>query len=113
MNLQEFTKETLVQIVYAVNEAKGELSKVNAKTPNNVIANGHHIMDDKTKEHVIVVDFDVAITTETTKENKGGVGLQVASLNFGGKFGHKDNNQTFSRVKFSLPLVLPGKPTEY
>ena len=105
MDLKEFTKQTLVQIVEGVKEA------------NNIIANNNahiHVSNNRCdygKQYPITnVDFDVAITATETEGANGGGGLKVASLlSIGGGVESKSENQTVSRIKYTIPLVLGTK----
>lgn len=111
MNLKDFTKETLVQIVNGVLEANEELKDKGAyvsfdapgNTSERYIDNG-----DEGETNVIDVDFDVAITATEAEGANGG--LKVASIiSFGGSLESKTENQTISRIKYKLPLVLVEK----
>ena len=79
MDLKEFTKETLIQIVQGVEE----------------------------------VNFDVAVTASETDGTKGGGGIKVAQILHGGiETSKSTENQSISRVRFSLPLVLDDKKSD-
>lgn len=109
MDLKEFTKQTLMQIVEGAAEANAELSNgayIPYHVPNN--SKGRYIYDDGA--NVVDVDFDVAITAIETESANGGASLKVASLlNIGGCGENKIENQTISRIKYTLPLVLAKK----
>lgn len=106
MDLKEFTKQTLVQIVEGVKEANEEFQDgayVPYLVPHNT--KGRYIYEDGA--NVVDIDFDVAITATETEGANGGGGLKVASfLNIGGALESKTENQTISRIKYTLPLVL-------
>jgi hypothetical protein len=54
------------------------------------------------------VDFDVAVVASSTMGGEGGAKLQVASLlSIGGKASGSEKDETTSRIKFSVPLMLP------
>jgi hypothetical protein len=56
-----------------------------------------------------VVDFDVA----TTAVQEGKTGVKVSVLGIGGELGGKLNNQTVSRIQFSIQTkgaISPGEP---
>ena len=52
------------------------------------------------------VDFDVAITTTESDGKSGGADIKVIPFNLGGNIESKIENQTISRVKYSLPIVI-------
>ncbi len=106
MDLKEFTKQTLVQIVEGVKEANEELKTSNAYITYEKMNNSSSPSLFAKGLNVIAVDFDVAITATETEGVNGGAGLKVAMLNLGGNSESKTENQTISRIKYTLPLVL-------
>ncbi|MCP4551790.1 MAG: hypothetical protein GY834_07065 [Bacteroidetes bacterium] len=54
------------------------------------------------------IDFDIAVTTSSTKEKGGEGGINVYSVKLGGKLSDKDENETISRIKFSLNIAFPN-----
>ncbi len=113
MDLKEFTKETLVQIVQGVNEANDYLAEFDAYVTRDIYKsttgdryldrNGHYT-------HAVNIDFDVAVTATESNETKGGGGIKVVQLFHAGMESSKNNeNQSISRVKYSIPLVLGRK----
>lgn len=108
MDLKEFTKQTLIQIVEGTSEANEAISGSGAKIPTHNIANKKNYVHDGYSHHnVIDVEFDVAITATESDGINGGASLKVASLiNIGGGIENKTENQTISRIKYTLPLVL-------
>ena len=108
MDLKEFTKQTLLQIVEGAHEANNALTSSSARVlieaPKH--ANKYIYKSSDVALNVIDVDFDVAITATETEGNEGGGGLKVAGLSFGGNSENRVENQTISRVKYTIPLVL-------
>ena len=113
MDIKEFTQQALLQIVEGAKEANAELERVNAYIPYTNIGNTkepYSIDDEQTARKIINVDFDVAITATETEGSNGGGGLKVAGFfSVGGNAENKVENQTISRVKYTLPLVLAKK----
>lgn len=109
MDLKEFTKQTLVQIVGGAQEANEVLADTGARVISKAPYNAKRYLDSGGSNYtnVIEVDFDVAISVTELEGANGGGGLKVASLlSFGGGVENKSENQTVSRVKYTLPLVL-------
>ena len=105
MDLKEFTKQTIVQIVEGVKEANSVVSENNAHI---------HTQEESytfgTSYPITNVDFDVAITATETEGSNGGEGIKVMGVfNAGGEIESKIENQTISRVKYTIPLVLGSK----
>ena len=107
MDLKEFTKQTLVQIVEGAHEAnqhfEAQEGRVHIDEPTPYTGKG--------KVPVMIdVNFDVAVTATETEGASGGGGLKVAGLvNIGGGAESKTENQTVSRVKYTLQLELSKK----
>ena len=107
MDLKEFTKQTLIQIVEGVNDANVALQDSGAYITNESLSNSKGPCLFYKKLNVIEVDFDVAITASESEGANGGAGLKVVGLfNAGGSVESKTENQTISRIKYTLPLVL-------
>lgn len=114
MDLKEFTKQTLLQIVEGTNEASEAIGDLGAFIPyTNVNGNGKTMWaydDERCARYVLEVDFDVAITATETEGKNGGASLKVASLiSLDAGVESKVANQIVSRVKYTLPLVLAKK----
>lgn len=113
MELREFIKTAIVDLVNAVVEAQAETEGLATilpirtkeyKTFDIPVEGGHKIVSD--------IDFDIAVTVGS-KEGATGTaeaGIQIAQIfNFGGKHREEAENtsQNVSRMKFSIPVVLP------
>ena len=110
MDLKEFTKQTLIQIVEGVNDANVALQDSGAYITNESLSNSKGPCLFYKKLNVIEVDYDVAITATESEGSNGGASLKVASfINVGGGVDTKTENQTISRIKYTLPLVLAKK----
>ena len=100
--LQDFVKETLVQIANGAKEASEEVLKaggvvnpVNSGFIPNVGKNGTS------------VQFDVALATSEEQSKSGKFGVVVFDIGMGVKGGAKTDTTSTSRVAFSVPLLLP------
>lgn len=104
MDLKEFTKQTLVQIVEGAHEA----NDIFAAKGGRVKIDKPSLVNNRDRIPITIdVDFDVAVTTTEAESANGGGGLRVAGLfNAGGNIENKAENQTISRVKYTLQLEL-------
>jgi hypothetical protein len=116
MELQDFIKNTLVQIARGIESAAAELKGSKAMVnPRNVATahvedgNVYGYLNTQKKFYKVVqkIDFDVAVTAEKTKETKGGLGISVGSINVGTQGRSENAGSTISRIRFSVPMVLP------
>jgi len=114
MDLKEFTKETLIQIVQGVEEANFVLAEKHAHVTSHAIKNSSGgILIDHNYINAVEVNFDVAVTASETDGTKGGGGIKVAQILHGGiETSKSTENQSISRVRFSLPLVLNDKKSD-
>jgi len=62
----------------------------------------------RTTEYAQMIEFDVAITASDTSSVEGGAGISIAPLRLGGSGTSESQQQSVSRVKFFVPLTLPG-----
>ena len=112
MNLQEFIKTALVEIVAGVAEAREEVSKHGASIGSDT-AYGHtkeaKLVTDENGRTMSLVEFDVALSEANAKDTKGGIGVFLGSVALGSQGASHGESSTHSRIKFSVPVVLPGK----
>lgn len=117
MDLKDFVKSVVVDIVNGIKEANNALKDSDAiVNPSNVLPfndSGNlygHILSEKIKSRerpVHKIDFDVAVTASEGKETKGGIAIAIASIGIGTS-GKSDTTQsTTSRIKFSIPIAFP------
>lgn len=115
MKLDEFISNTLKSIIKGVNESK-EYAKNNGAKINPHIGNWDY---DKTyttyyknedgARAISKIDFDVAVITSSSQEIDGEGGINVYTIKLGGKLTDKEKNESVSRIKFSLNVVLPSE----
>ncbi|HDX8401316.1 TPA: hypothetical protein RQN00_001405 [Aeromonas dhakensis] len=101
MQLDEFVKTTLMQVVKGVKEAQEAAAEFGAVVnPRPEEGWG--------KRRETNVSFDVALTVSDTSAGEIGGKLTVASLlNFGGKITETDLKQETSRIQFEVMMALP------
>lgn len=109
MELKEFIKTTVTDIVSAVSELQAELAEkgaiVNPSLPNP-ISNGS-VNVGKGNEPIQRLTFDVALTTTEASSIDGGAkgGVAIFSAKVGA--GQQSSSQNVSRLSFAIPVVLP------
>lgn len=102
MQLDEFVKTTIMQVVKGVKDAQEEAAELGA------------VVNPRPKEgwgdrRETSVSFDVALTVSDTSAGEVGGKLTVASmLSFGGKTTETDLRQETSRIQFEVTLALPS-----
>jgi hypothetical protein len=112
MDLKEFISETIVQVVEGVEDARRKVKDkgvgINPQlTTNPSHAEVHGLLRHGMNTFAQVINFDVALTVLEGKGTKGGIGIFAAGIGLGSSGQSQSENSSVSRVKFSIPLVLP------
>lgn len=120
MELKEFIKESLSQIIDAVKETQEEYRDTNVVIcPDNIqeINGNFFIFDEKEYDHyssrskVQNIDMDIAISVTEKEGNKSGLGI-AKIINAGISSENAQQNESISKIKFSIPIVLPTVNTQ-
>lgn len=109
MELKEFVKETLVQIMEGVNEAQEVSDKYGAIVNPRKIENIQLSARINDEVHSVQnVEFEVGLTESKSDENKTGIGVLLSIVGIGTE--NKGSSALFSvsRIKFSIPIILPS-----
>ena len=113
MELKEFIKTALTDIVSAVRETQEEVKEYATIAP--LMTRGERTKAIEMKDgiaHISNIDFDVAVTTETKESAEAGIkaGITVASIlniGVGSKGDGTESYQNISRIRFTIPVLLP------
>jgi len=113
MELKTFVAQSLTEIIEGVKEAQSVTKTTGAVvSPSGLMWSGGenpkplHTKNPNTPL-VDLFEFDVAVTvtSEAAKEGKGGI--KVAFVNIGGGVETSESASSISRIKFSVPVILP------
>jgi hypothetical protein len=97
MDIKEFTRDTIQQIIEGANEANSIISQYGAKVNSN--------LHDKTD---LEISFDIAVTVVGTESAELGGKIQIAQLFKIGATGNETtSNQQVSRIQYKIPVKLP------
>tara|TARA_R110002049_G_scaffold307041_1_gene506626 strand:- start:48 stop:416 length:369 start_codon:yes stop_codon:yes gene_type:complete len=119
MELQQFISFALVQISKGIEDAANQLKdSTSVVNPRNVVGtNGKddqkvygYLADNtprQTLKAVQLIDFDIAVVAEEGSKSKGGLGIRVGGMGIGVQGQSEDKTSSESRIKFSIPMVLP------
>ena len=114
MELRDFVRESLIQIVQGVSDAQKEL--VNSHSLGSIspeIRNNREALESKgillTPEGTPVqtVEFDVSVSATEGTGTKGSIGIVVGILGLGSQGQASQSNANTSRLKFLVPVSLP------
>lgn len=111
MDLKEFVSQTLMQIAAGVKNAQADVTslggEINPHINTSIAELGKQGFLWAGGRLAQVVQFDVALTVAEGAGTKGGIGVFVGAVSLGSAGESKSENTSVSRVKFSVPLVLP------
>jgi hypothetical protein len=102
MELKEFVRSSLLDVMHAVREAQKEWQDSGYKGAINPVWSS---ID---KESFRDISFDVAVTAENETAGKVGGGIQVVGLKIGGEAIDTVSGSSVSRIQFSVPIVPPA-----
>jgi uncharacterized Fe-S center protein len=123
MNLQDFIKETIVQIAESVVDIQEHFDEKGI----DAIVNPREFQDIEGKDFagrykptssqtgaqtnyyrlVDAVEFDVAVTVESDTKKEVGGKLKVFDMGIGAEGSEISKQANVSKVKFKIPLVMP------
>jgi hypothetical protein len=106
LDLEDFVATSLEQIVKGVKRAQDAVLETGAKI-NSKVNKLTELRDHQTGISMQYVEFDLAVTASDSTKTGGGLkaGVAVLSANFGG--GSDSQHSSVTRIKFTVPLVLP------
>ena len=101
MELRDFVKDTLSQLIEGVAEAQ------KAAAGRQATVNPFDISLESFRDRFSFVEFDVALTSGDSKTTKGGVGVFLGALNLGSAGESSSAITSLSRIKLKIPIELP------
>ncbi|MCE1184854.1 MAG: hypothetical protein LWW92_04510 [Rhodocyclales bacterium] len=114
MDLRDFVKESLVQIIQGVSDAQLLLKDqamdgcVSPLSRNDWAAlENRGTLLTRSGVPIRDVEFDVSVTATAGEGKKGGVRVAVSVLGLGGEAQSSSSSSNISRLKFSVPVSLP------
>ena len=108
MELKEFISNTLVQLVEGIADAQDKANKVGAlinpaglqapKVGTTMTHNGERLEE---------VEFDLALTVDEGKGNKGRISIHSAAVNIGTAEQSESRNTAVNHVRFRVAVLFP------
>jgi hypothetical protein len=106
MELKEFIKETLVQIMDGVKEAQQAVIEYGAiVNPENVVG---CIQVGRQGRFCQQIDFDVTLAEIESNEKSTGIGVSLPVVGIGGKGQKNESTSSMTKIHFVIPVVLPS-----
>jgi hypothetical protein len=108
MRLQDFIRDSLLQISGGVQEARSKEEKIAPHIAANPPKDSAGLSADSSV--IFLVDFDVAVTVSEKSADGLSGGISVASVfKVEGKGGTSSEQSSISRVRFSVPVIFTRK----
>jgi hypothetical protein len=109
MDLKDFIKQTLEQIVEGVVEAQSSIQNLGANiNPVNFPYTKESKFNHSKFSLPQDVIFDIALTSTEKNGSSEGVGVFLGSINLGKKNDGSVEEVAITKVRFTVPLALPA-----
>ena len=113
MELKEFVKSTIAQVIDAVDELNAMYEDkdavVNPATPYG-LKRGAKSVDTHQGNRVITdIEFDLTVSVEESKDSGGKVNVLACVIGGDASHSHTEGSSSVSRVRFSVPVMLPAR----
>ena len=105
MELHDFVRETLVQVIKGVVDAQN--SDVVKNSNAAVAPAGQGTLDKASLNQVI--EFDVAVTAKEDKQTKGEASVSITLIKLNTQGASGKSNEAINKIKFKIPIFLPGQ----
>lgn len=109
MELKEFIKTALIEIVEGVSEASQVAGKHGAAVGSTKLygyLKEAKVVTDEEGTPVSQVDFDIALTEAKKSNTNGGIGVNLGGIKLGTDGASHAENESSSRIKFSVPIIF-------
>jgi hypothetical protein len=110
VRLDDFVASTLEQLIAGVRRAQEAAGPADAAVNPAVRTGTPGKFDGDTGTHIQDIEFDVALTVQSSEKTGGELGVAVWPLKVGIGGASESQHETVSRVRFSVPLRLPRQP---
>lgn len=111
MELQEFIKTALTEIVAGVADASDQAKDLGGSVGSMELY-GHvkenKVLTNESNKPIAMVDFDIVLAEVSGTDTKGGIGVYLGAVGIGSQGASHGEASSHSRIKFSVPVVLPS-----
>ncbi len=111
MELQEFIKTALTEIVSGVAEASESAAELGGSVGTMRLygyVKENKVVTNENDMPVAMIDFDIALAETAGTDTKGGIGVYLGAVGLGSQGASHGETSSHSRIKFSVPVVLPS-----
>jgi hypothetical protein len=111
MDLDQFIKEALINIVSGIEEAQKIVVSQNAfinpfgiqYNLNDTKGEGISLEGHKTS----TIEFELSVMVEESSAAQGKIGIKAGLFNVGAGGDLKNSNNSINKIKFSIPVLFP------
>src|SRR5262245_507154 len=109
LELRAFVKQSLVEIAQAIADARPEVAALGGTVVPVALFGGGTAtaVRDAHDRPVTTIEFDLAVTATAESGTRGGIGVVAVWLKVDAGADEREIGSTVSRIKFSVPMVLP------
>lgn len=109
MELKEFIENALIQLLEGISSAQEKAKEIGGEVNPylNDESQSKHGFLNSSGDSAAVVNFDVALTATEGTGTKAGISVLGGAINLGAGGQSSNESSVVSRIKFSVPVVLP------
>ena len=111
MELKDFIKTALTNLVEGVSEAKESLNDNICPSVGHAFLQKTSLVQDINGRYIETVQFDIAVTTENATNASAKAGIRVMGVGAGVDGMTESSHTSVSRIKFQVPIALGKKRT--
>lgn len=109
MNLKEFIKLTISEVVLAISESQCDLQESNVIINPSSIKDNYINIEGRGQRFVSNIDFDVVVSTENKDGETKGLSIVTGLLGAGIATKDSNTNSLTNRIQFKIPISYPIK----
>jgi|SRR5699024_875532 len=113
MELKEFIKTTLLQISEGIKEAQEEIDgsdMIINPAKVGITSTGEKYLRSNGARYIQSIEINVGVTAIEKEGGKAGIGIITGVLSGGAQSSRDNSNQSYSTIKFEIPVALPSTP---
>lgn len=107
MELKEFVKNTLIEIVEGVKDAKEECKKLGGEVTPAKHGASLGVGEGTRYRPTQNIEFEVALSEMDKSGSNKGIGVALSVIRIGGDSNKEKEMQSLSKIKFSVEIKLP------
>ena len=105
--LKDFVSNSLTEILDGIVDAQKKAKKINATVIPKRQQYSKEQLRKEGYDRVKEIEFDIAVSAKSGTKTKGGIGVVAAVFSVGANRTSNFTNSTVSRLRFSVPVLLP------